>query len=43
MYCTQLRYPITKKLGQYDRPRVLGCEPVDGVLVILNYKVAIFI
>ncbi len=20
-----------KTLGQYDRPRVLGCEPVDGV------------
>ncbi len=26
----------TLNLGQYDRPRVLGCEPVDGVLVILS-------
>ncbi len=25
----------TKKLGQQDRPRVLGCEQVDGVLVVL--------
>ncbi len=23
-------------LGQYDRPRVLGCKPVDGVLVVLS-------
>ncbi len=23
-------------LGQYDRPRVLGCRPVDGVLVVLS-------
>ncbi len=23
-------------MGQYDRPRVLGCEPVDGVLVVLS-------
>ncbi len=23
-------------LGQYDRPTVLGCEPVDGVLVVLS-------
>ncbi len=22
--------------GQYDRPRVLGCEPVGGVLVVLT-------
>ncbi len=22
--------------GQYDRPRVLGCKPVDGVLVVLS-------
>ncbi len=22
---------VTKNLGQYDKPRVLGCEPVDGV------------
>ncbi len=25
-----------KNLGQYDRPRVLGFEPVDGVLVVLK-------
>ncbi len=25
-----------KNLGQHDRPRVLGCEPVDGVLVVLS-------
>ncbi len=25
-----------KKLDQYDRPRVLGCEPVDGVLDVLR-------
>ncbi len=25
-----------KNLGQYCRPRVLGCEPVDGVLVVLS-------
>ncbi len=25
-----------KNLGQYDRPRILGCEPVDGVLVVLS-------
>ncbi len=25
-----------KNLGQYDRPRVLGCEPVDGVLDVLS-------
>ncbi len=29
-----LRY--VKNLDQYDRPRVLGCEPVDGVLVVLS-------
>ncbi len=23
-------------MGQYDRPRVFGCEPVDGVLVVLS-------
>ncbi len=23
-------------LGQFDRPRVLGCEPVDGILVVLS-------
>ncbi len=23
-------------LGQYDRPRVLGCKPVDGALVVLS-------
>ncbi len=27
---------MSKNLGQYDRPRVLGCEPVDGVLVVLS-------
>ncbi len=26
----------TKNLGQYDKPRVLRCEPVDGVLVVLS-------
>ncbi len=25
-----------KKIGQYDIPRVLGFEPVDGVLVVLS-------
>ncbi len=25
-----------KNLGQYDRPRLLGCEPVDGVLIVLS-------
>ncbi len=25
-----------KNLSRYDRPRVLGCEPVDGVLFVLN-------
>ncbi len=25
-----------KNLSQYDRPKVLGCEPVDGVLVVLR-------
>ncbi len=23
-------------MGQYDRTRVLGCKPVDGVLVVLS-------
>ncbi len=23
-------------MDQYNRPRVLGCEPVDGVLVVLS-------
>ncbi len=23
-------------MGQYDRPRVLGCKPVDGVLGVLS-------
>ncbi len=23
-------------MGQYDRPRVLGSKPVDGVLVVLS-------
>ncbi len=27
---------VNLNLGQYDRPRVLGCEPVDGVLVVLS-------
>ncbi len=41
-------YSIIKrnKLGQYDRPRVLGCEPVDGVLVVLSsnkLNIAIFV
>ncbi len=22
-------------MGLYDRPRLLGCKPVDGVLVVL--------
>ncbi len=25
-----------KNIGQYDRPRVLGCKPVDGVQVVLS-------
>ncbi len=25
---------FTKNLGQYDRPRVLGCKPLDGALVV---------
>ncbi len=25
-----------KNLGQYDRPRILGCEPVDEILVVLS-------
>ncbi len=28
--------PFSKNLGQYDRPRVHGCEPVGGVLVVLS-------
>ncbi len=27
---------MTKNLDQYDRPKVLGCEPLDGVLVVLS-------
>ncbi len=27
---------LTTKLGQYDRPRILGCKPVEGVLVVLS-------
>ncbi len=27
---------IPKNMGQYDRARVLGCKPVDGVLVVLS-------
>ncbi len=35
--CFLVRTPMhIKNLGQYDRPRVLGCEPVDGVLVVLS-------
>ncbi len=26
----------SKNLGQYDRPRIPGCKPVDGVLVVLS-------
>ncbi len=33
--CAKYVY-ILKNLGQYDRPRVLGCEPVDGVLVVFS-------
>ncbi len=29
---------VVKNLGQYNRPRVLGCEPVDGVLDVLSSK-----
>ncbi len=30
-------YPtLLKHLGQYDRARVLECEPVDGVLVVFS-------
>ncbi len=25
-----------ENLGQYDRPRELGCKSVDGVLVVLR-------
>ncbi len=28
--------PKAKNLGQYDRPRVHGGKPVDGVLVVLS-------
>ncbi len=27
---------MCKDLGQYDRPRLLGCKPVDGVQVVLS-------
>ncbi len=27
---------MVKNLGQYDRPRILGYEPVDGVMVVLG-------
>ncbi len=27
---------MLKNLGQDDRPRILGCEPVDGGLVVLS-------
>ncbi len=27
---------VQRNLGQYDRPRVFGSEPVDGVLVVLS-------
>ncbi len=27
-----------KNLSQYDRPRVLGCQPEDGVLDILGWN-----
>ncbi len=27
---------MPNNLGQYDRPRVLGCEPEDGALVVLS-------
>ncbi len=27
---------FTKNLSQYDRSRLLECEPVDGVLVVLS-------
>ncbi len=27
---------LTKNLGQYDRLRVLGCEPIEGVLLVLS-------
>ncbi len=33
-------------MGQYDKPRVLGFEPVDGVLVVLSSDqiiIAIFV
>ncbi len=35
-----------KNLDQYDITRVLGCEPVDGVLVVLSsnqINIAIFV
>ncbi len=27
---------MLKNLGQYDRSRILGCEQVDRVLVVLS-------
>ncbi len=35
MYCYFSKIQ-SNNLGQYNRPRVLGCEPVDGVLVVLS-------
>ncbi len=37
---------LLKNLGQYDRHSILGCEPVDGVMVVLSsnqLNIAIFV
>ncbi len=36
IYTTLNWIKVYKDLSQYDRPRVLRCEPVDGVMVVLN-------
>ncbi len=27
---------VTNNVGQYDRPILLGCDPVEGVLIVLS-------
>ncbi len=36
IYTTLNWIKVYKDLSQYDRPRVLRCEPVDGVMVVLS-------
>ncbi len=36
LYLVYERSSNKKKLGKYDRSKVLGCEPVDGVLIGLS-------